>query len=302
LFLSLPINMAGQPLLARRSAAVATSPESEAIVAAWSLPSLINEQSTQMITWCVQAAFEVSQWSRTLTGTLTWSSAGAVTYRPMPRDRLRVNYANGRTVDFVISEIQGYPNEGPDELLNRDYRISCRAFEKGMADLTMHATRTGRVTGVATIGSVVFAGISYGVNAQIKRDTYFESSSGGAEYRNETVLQGSITGSSFDLTLDDKFLFQLVSFEGRSASGSRRITNSQWRLATQRYAFEKGIFARSDTNGRPAHVNTEWGVAGGIQRNNQRWGALTSRLNGNFFEVWATLPNGEIKLAAIPLS
>jgi len=299
LLLSSYFNLSKQTLMASTYMVGTMSLESDAVIVAWSLPSLISERSTQTATWCVNAAYTASRWSRRAIGTLTWSSAGTVSYLPTPTNRLRVNYANGRTIDFEITTLQGYFNEGPDEFLKNNYQLSCRGIEKDQTDLTMNVTRTNRTTASTATGTIVYAGSTYQVNVQEESNTFFDSDSGGAEYRTNTIQQGTVIGSDFELTINENLSFQLMSYQGESASHSYRSTNNQWRVAGQRYAFENGVFARSYTNGRPAHLDTEWQATGVIRRNNQRWSVLSSRESNSFFEVWATLPNGSIQLVAI---
>lgn len=300
LLFALAVSTAGLPFMPQSSSAIAATRESDALVAAWLLPETIDQRSGQAVTWCVQAAFAVSNWSRTLTGTLNWGSNGASGYRATPRDRLRVNYSDGRSLDYIISDIQGYPNEGPDAFLKNDYKINCRVIEKAAAtDLTVNVTQSGGATRTATTGSMMIGSTPYRMDAQISRTTYFDSSSGSAEYNNETVLQGSVRSSDFNLLMDETSSFVLMSYDGETASHLNRTSNSQWSVAGKNYGFVNASFHRSDKNGRPAHMDTEWGADGDIRRNNQRWGTLASQVNGRSFEVWGVFADGSLVLESI---
>lgn len=296
------ITLTPQPLLAQDHQAAPAEAERDTLVAAWSLPGLIMESSTTALDWCVRAGFAVSEWSQELTGTLTYADDGSVSYQPAPHDRLRVIFADERTFDFDIQDAAGYTEAGPDGFLNNDFRLRCRATAADQADLLLVAERAGSDGTLITTGSITFANDVYQIDTEATSDIYFESSFGGSEYRSQTALQGEVSGPGFALTLDETFFFNLVALGDESASTNQRRTNSQWTVAGQRYAFEGGGLNRSFRDGQPSRKDSEWQAFGAIRRGNQRVGTVSGRLDDDHFEVWATLPEGELRLEAIALT
>ncbi|NJM41666.1 MAG: hypothetical protein HC853_13365 [Anaerolineae bacterium] len=299
--------MSARPLLANSATIATTDAEQASLPIVWGLPILVAQTTDKLLDKCVRATFEARRWNTNLTGTLTYASGRNPTYRPTPSDRLRVIGLDGLTLDFWITGLQGHLGAGPSDFLTREYQLKCRTQQSGFGDLTINAKQTSqgllnRTRITQTKGQWVYEGRRFELDTQANSAIYYESSFDGSEYLNQTKLQGTARDTSLALTLAESFSFQHITSGDESASASRRISDSQWRVDGKRYVLSQGYLNQSFKNGKPARLETEWRAGGTISREGRQWVTLSGKTAKDYFEVWATLPEGRVMLTRIYLN
>jgi hypothetical protein len=136
------------------------------LTAAYGASAAVVAYGETYVKYGVQAALGASRLASgtrlVTTGTLTQKQAGAMdfAYSATPEDRLRVVLADGKTVDYVISDMQG---DLRGDFLASDHSLSLRVIAKGELDLQFttrrarqskahgHVVEDGRKIGVAEI-------------------------------------------------------------------------------------------------------------------------------------------------------
>ena len=267
----------------------------DSVMASHNLGSVITTEGQTSANIAVEGVFMASQSAGlgqvVTTGTLT-QQGQAFAYVATPSDRLVVEFGDGTTIDFWIEEISG-DSTSAAAFLNNDHLLEYRVAVEGKIDMTFESRRQGGSLGAGAVGSYVYEGAEYDVDLSMAGTYYFESDSTGTHFRDEHRTTGSVTGTGYDLDVDETWYFELVTSNGGSAQAASRTVSNSLQLGNDTFDWVDVATKKSFSNGKPSQVDTYWDATGEILRNGESYAAYRLDLSDPDFIYFAV---GDIRV------
>jgi hypothetical protein len=202
-------------------------------------------------------------------GTVTTAQDGSAQYDAAPTDRLVWKRPGQKPAEFFITTLNGDFSDGGRNFFTSPYALKYRVVVEGEMDLEVESTKTA--TGAYTKryqtrikGSMAFEGKQYRIDLEWQGTSYFESSYGGFENRDDHTVTGTIKGPDFHLTVFETAHWEAVSFEGTTVTFDVRTLKNRVAAGGKTYQWEDVLLRKNFKNGQPNRVEDEWICRGRI--------------------------------------
>ena len=230
---------------------------SELVAAGVTIPTqkeAIEEETAVIGLTAVAFASEVTG-TLTVTGTIT-QTTNSFNYAPTPADSLKVEFANGETMEYIFEILEGDLEAASAEtFLQKPHRLQYRVVYSSGSDLSISSVMTSSQYQVTLSGSIVFEGIRFTVSFVTQGSTFFESSPG-VQHKTSGQTRGSVNSENFSATIDESEDYSFI-FVQNSVIQYERIINNSWTVGNEQYALTGGRIYRGFQNAKPSSTEAE---------------------------------------------
>lgn len=201
-------------------------------------------------------------------------------YSEEPSDRLRVEFANGGAIEFVVEALEG---DLSGDLFNfhsrpHDFRFQASTPDVGSIRYAFQRTKTGAYTSAYTItmkGKGRIQEQTGSVDIKITGSGYSEGDGSGVESRDEYLVEGRIRLPGLDMQVKERHNVQSVYARGTNgASTSTRVMDDTWTLDGVEYRMTGSIHRSFQRGNIPIDVESVWRADGQLLRNGKKYGIL----------------------------
>ncbi len=260
------------------------------------------QNSRQLAAEAVYFASQLGASGRQVVTTGTLQQAGqAWSYSTSPSNRLVVLFPTQKPAEFFITTMQGDFSADASRFLNNSHILEWRSRAEGLGDFAFSSRRTGRLIDATAKGTMPWKSGEIQVEVASQVDDYFESSSGGSETITDNRITGTMSAPEFQLQINQRFRFQIISQDGVSASTSEEWLGSQLNFLGATFRWVDVKKQKSFRDGKPSGVDDYWKATGQVLRNDAVFGQYrkTYASVGNAVQVVKFLvefPNRSIEI------
>lgn len=264
------------------------------IYEAYNAPQFIDESAKSGTSLCAQAVFvaSIETGGRELvtTGTLTESApkSNVFTYTSSPADRLRLVYADGTIIEFVVSSFDGDFSVDAERFLERNHQLAFTMKQAGVADIEITSQLSNRRTQRTLRGSFTYEKVLYNADVTINETSSFEIFGTDSERKSNSTIRGAISAPGLSITVDETNSYY-SSFSGNRSEELTRTINTSWTAGSDRYAIVDGNLEQTLFNDVPSLID----ASGTITLNGAAAGRLSGRIERNQIKVRADV-NGVV--------
>jgi hypothetical protein len=228
-------------------------------------------------------------------GTITELGQDQYSYAPEPKDRLRINFAAGPTVEYQFDSFRGdYSQPDGARFLRRDHDIGFRFESSWGTNVVVRMQRAGRQYLNTVKGRVADGKSLYDVATQTKGTIVTDVGGSSAEYDSREQVEGTASAGDIAVSIREAFRYHLLVFENTIEDVQHDISNA-WQIGTERYALPDGHIFRTFKNGAASELDS-WKARGVLTRNGQQAGGLSQRQNMGRIETVLKTDQGEAVL------
>jgi hypothetical protein len=235
-------------------------------------------------------------------GTVTTPGQGQPPqYDKLPPDRLVWKRPGQPAVVFFIDKMAGDLGNGGKNFLAGAHSLKYRVVVQGELDLEAISERTA--TGAFTSrhetrlkGTVLHAGKQYKIDLVQAGKSYFESSFGGSEYRDDQTLTGTIAGADVQLGVDEAAHFTAVVHEGASVTFDWRKLNNKVAAGGKVYQWDNVLLRKNFKNGKVSGADRDWVCQGKVLRDGQAFASYGKEWIGAHMVYKIETPAGAIEV------
>lgn len=248
-----------------------------------------------------------------LTGRLTQNAVGGpFAYAPSEDGKLHVDFFDAgqrRQASFTFTEMVAADMSSPSALLNSNHLLEIRVEADGGAfDYVGRSERIGATLDATVKGLYTYEGVRYTLDLRYRDVSLIsEIDLSGAHFKSTTRSEGTISGPSVELTVDEDSAFELVSTRGSgestTASTTESTINSSVRVDGDELRWENVRIRRNFRDGTVSEADTFWQADGRVLRNGQDYGRYALRANvidrstgRGFLYVDLVLPGERVQL------
>ncbi len=251
-----------------------------ALLAADALPQQVLAAQLDSANFAASAVYLASQLQgglRLITnGTLT-QTAVSWTYSPAPADRLVAQFLSGTNVTAYIRVMLGNFSGDAANFLSSSHDFRYRVVIPGGLDMVYTSLRNGCDITATAQGSFVSGGISYDTNLRAAGQYCSETGGGYTSLLDDHTVTGSISRDRFNLAVDQRRRFELISDSSRDATSAQDWINSRLTIGTDVFQWSNVYKRKSFTNGHPSHIDPsasdlEWQATGAVLKNGAAFG------------------------------
>ncbi|MDA1266618.1 MAG: hypothetical protein O2816_16180, partial [Planctomycetota bacterium] len=206
------------------------------------------------------------------TGTVRTNSFGRVAYDAAPDDRL-VLVVQGTQHEFDVIDTKGSLQAAtPAAFLDADHDIHFVHRIADQRELTLRTNRVGMGWATKIDGWIVLGEVRYTVDLKAEGGSFFEQGGrSGQESKSDYVLRGRINAERFDLEVDERHFFHLIS-HGDAVSHSIDEVRNTLRTGGATYAWEDAAWEKifRTAGGRMVPVfdaGEKWNASGKVRKN-----------------------------------
>lgn len=229
----------------------------------------LERESSELGLEAVVAATQASGGGElTTTGTLTQDAGNpqSFNYSAEPGDRLRVVFADGSSLEYQFSALDGNFNAPTvDEFLRQPHGLAYRLLTSDGSDLAIALARDAGAYRNTMAGTLVSGGVAYSLDLEAVGSYFASAESNASEYQTEDRVQGAVSADGFSATVDESSSFRLVVVEN-GVEVSKRTIDNVWTVGADQYALSGGFIKRNFINGKPAEFDL-WAAEGTLSRN-----------------------------------
>ncbi|MEM8884071.1 MAG: hypothetical protein AAGD14_08385 [Planctomycetota bacterium] len=255
----------------------------KALAAGNGLPRLVAFGAYQSREIAVNAIYQATIQARTgavvQTGTLTPRLGGFV-YSPQPQDRLVVKLPTG-THEFRFSKIQGNaqaPNPQAWLGANHELAYTHKNGDHGEATLIVKYVN-GRFDNTMK-GWFRHAGVQYAYDLRAVGTYGFNQDMSGNQSTSDYALTGTMKADKFDLKVDERHKFVLVSASGgrglKTATATHSVDTCRNTLkrGDTTYTWVDATTVKAFFDGKPGRPLTDWKASGQLRKNGKPYGTF----------------------------
>lgn len=260
----------------------------------------LEQELSPLLVELVELARSLSRNNSTLNGTLT-QSGNTFSYSATPNNRLRVVWSDGVIYEFVIAQFQGSLSSGARAFYKANHLLQYTATldpdgELGPVNLSLRSQRQGANLSVGLGGSATFEGQAHTLNLNYAQVVLSDFGPGSIEFRHQDTLQGSLSGPSLQVQVNETYDFRLVG-SGSLVMQTIRTLNNTWSEGGQQFRLSNGLIKRVFRDGNPTEPDF-WTASGDLLRGGVRAGGLGQQFVGSNLEQFLDTPSGRVRLGA----
>lgn len=233
-----------------------------------------------------------------IAGTIS-EDAGQFTYSPDPSDRLVVNTST-LTGEFIFASLLGNLTATSSQFLESDHQLDVtftftepQAFTGRITSLRQRRSPTSFTSDRASTleGTWTSNGIEVQANLNGASEIFFEVDSTGSEFRDTTLYTGTIDAGNQATTVDDSWLFELVTADQNSSSVTLRTSNSTFTNGTNNYRYQDVRLSTQFRNGVVSNTDN-WFAEGQMLRNGEAVATFELADEGDFMKLYLNAGEG----------
>ncbi|GIW26130.1 hypothetical protein [Meiothermus sp.] len=260
----------------------------------------LEQELSPLLVELIELARSLSRNTSTLTGTLT-QTGNTFTYSATPTNRLRVVWSDGVFYEFVITQFQGSLSSGAQAFYKGNHLLQYTASldpdgEMGPVNLSLRSERQGANLSVSLVGSATFEGQAHTLNLNYAQVVLSDFGPGSIDFRHQDTLQGSLSGPSLQVQVNETYDFRLVG-SGSLVMQTIRTLNNTWSEGGQSFRLQNGLIKRVFRDGNPIEPDF-WTASGDLLRGGVRVGGFGQQFVGNNLEQFLDTPSGRVRLGA----
>jgi hypothetical protein len=231
------------------------------------------------------------------TGTLTQVAANSThfTYSASPSDKLLVKFANGNSLEFVITTMNGDFSNDAQTFLQNDHHFAFSIVIVDNMNLQISSLQSGGAIQASVKGQVLYEGVNYSVD-MVEQGTYTSTVDvGSAEYERTKQTTGNITANDFALTINESYRYKSIYVDNFVENVDRQINNT-WTQGGNSYAFTNVRIRKAFFNAKPSELDSYWIAQGVLTENGQQIGQIGASVENLKLQIWLQLPNEKVIL------
>lgn len=275
------------------------------------LPDTILTLAQQATVSCLQAVSFASREggggkSIVTTGTIQQSKTdkSVFTYSASPDDRLRIELADGKVVEFTIRALEGDTSGDIDAFLRGGHRLRYEVVSDADGTLAFSSRRENKMNHGASeaslSGTVKRKNVEYKVSLELKGAHYSESDQSGVESSDEIAMKGTAESKGFTMKISETRKVTAVSAKGTLAQVLTKSQESGWTLDGSEYALA-GTIVKMFKENRPS-TSEQWKAEGTLTCDGKKIGRYRLHDNQQDFtqgakiKIFLDLPDEKIEL------
>lgn len=196
------------------------------------------------------------------------------TYALAPDDRLVVRFQSGTNLDFHITRMEGNFTGDATSFLQQPHLFDYRVTAPGVGDLTFASEIPAGTCNfkAAAQGSLVWRGVTYTIDLTLAGQYCVENGFGYFSLLNDYTTAGTVVAPGFDLRVDQRRRFELITTSKDSAISEEDWNNNTLIIGSDTYQWSHTKKQKSFKDGKPSSVDTYWQASGDVLRNGAPYG------------------------------
>ncbi len=231
----------------------------------------------------------------TVAGTLT-QGANGFTYAAGPADRLVVRFTNGVVHQFAFTRLRGDFTQTSDNFFGADHDLAFRfQSSPSTADFTVTRTRGAGTVGGSLQGTDTYDGTTFSASVTNQGTVTTMVDQGYAENTRSESLQGSVSGGTLAITVNETRGSHLLYFNGTLTRNTQRTMNDAWTDGTSSLSMRNAQVRQAFINGAPGDFSY-WVSQGALVRDGAVVGALGWTQGAATIDVWMDVDGQRVVL------
>ncbi len=207
------------------------------------------------------------------TGTLTEQGQNW-NYAPTPTDRLLVQFQSGTNLNYYVTRMEGTFSGDAANFLQQPHVFNYRVTSPPTMDLTFTTEiPSGTCNFAATArGTLAWGGVTYTLDLTLAGQYCFESGFGYYSLLNDYRTTGTVTAPGFNLRVDQRRRFELITSDRDSSSSEEEWNNNTLTVGADTFKWDNTKKQKSFKNGKPSSIDEYWQAHGAVLKNGAAFG------------------------------
>ncbi len=230
------------------------------------------------------------------TGTLTQTAVNSdnFTYSASPNDKLVVKFANGTTVSFLVTKMDGDFSSNSENFIQQPHEFQITMQISDGTDIEIYSYQNNGQKLGSLKGAVVYENKTWQVDIDLQGSYSFDVGSG-SSYENEEQISGTLSSTDFSMTMNEYYHYQSIYVDNFVENVERR-SNSTWVQNNTTYALKDVVIRKAFFNSKPSELDSYWIVQGSLLENNVQIGQIIAGTETGYLKIWMQLADENVLL------